>query len=495
MRLIAILSMLFAGSVLATPLPEPSASRLPRWRGFNLLEKFCFNGTRQPFLEEDFRMIADFGFNFVRLPVDYRGYISGGDWEKFDEASLSQIDQAVAWGGKYGIHVCINLHRAPGWTVAQPPEAKDLWTDSEAQRVAALHWGMFARRFRGIPNTRLSFNLFNEPSIKDGAAYAGVVRKMLDAIREQDAERLVLCDGMAWGAVPVDELIPLGVGQMTRGYTPFQLTHFGASWVGDNSRWQTPRWPATAGTNGALLSPHKGAQAHHPLIIEGAFEANSLLRITLVTLSSKATLSICDPTGEIHRQEWTAGPDKGPWARAELDPKWNIWRSSGAVDVRVKLPRGTPRIEIRTVDGDWLEIGSIGVTRPGDGNEASVVLENRWDSIPEPMIYQPESAALGIIRDKEWLRKETVIPWLNLQSKGVGVMIGEWGAFHKTPHEITLKWAADCLANWKECGWGWALWNFRGPFGILDSDRDDVRYEDYQGHKLDRRFLELLQRN
>jgi endoglucanase len=27
---------------------------------------------------------------------------------------------------------------------------------------------------------------------------------------------------------------------------------------------------------------------------------------------------------------------------------------------------------------------------------------------------------------------------------------------------------------------------------VLDSGRDDVAYEDYKGHKLDRRMLELL---
>ena len=51
----------------------------------------------------------------------------------------------------------------------------------------------------------------------------------------------------------------------------------------------------------------------------------------------------------------------------------------------------------------------------------------------------------------------------------------------------------DCLANWKEAGWGWALWNFRGSFGILDSERRDVAFESWHGQKLDRAMLELLQ--
>ncbi len=31
-----------------------------------------------------------------------------------------------------------------------------------------------------------------------------------------------------------------------------------------------------------------------------------------------------------------------------------------------------------------------------------------------------------------------------------------------------------------------------GDFGPLDSKRTDVTYEDYKGHKLDRRMLELI---
>jgi endoglucanase len=46
--------------------------------------------------------------------------------------------------------------------------------------------------------------------------------------------------------------------------------------------------------------------------------------------------------------------------------------------------------------------------------------------------------------------------------------------------------------NWKEAGWGWALWNFRGSFGILDSGRSDTAYEDFRGRKLDRKLLDLL---
>jgi len=34
--------------------------------------------------------------------------------------------------------------------------------------------------------------------------------------------------------------------------------------------------------------------------------------------------------------------------------------------------------------------------------------------------------------------------------------------------------------------------SFRGSFGVLDSGRKDVAYEDFRGHKLDREMLDLL---
>jgi hypothetical protein len=81
----------------------------------------------------------------------------------------------------------------------------------------------------------------------------------------------------------------------------------------------------------------------------------------------------------------------------------------------------------------------------------------------------------------------------DLARMGVGVHCGEGGAFNKTPHNVVLAWLRDVLEILTGHGIGLALWNFRGSFGILDSGRTDVQYEDFHGHKLDRELLALLQ--
>jgi endoglucanase len=267
---------------------------------------------------------------------------------KLRDEELKHIDQAVALGRKHRVHVNLNFHRAPGYCVNPPKEPLDLWTDEKALDACAFHWAAFARRYKGIPNSELSFDLLNEPPDIKEAAYARVVRRLVGAIRSEDPRRLVIADGLRWGRDPVLSLADLGIAQSTRGYDPMRISHHKANWVRGSDQWPEPSWPLTL---------------------------------------------------------------------KEAD----IWT-------------------------------------------------------------------------KERLKKDRIEPWQALEKKGVGVHVGEWGAFNRTPHKVALPWMRDCLELWKEAGWGWAMWNFRGAFGILDSGRTDVAYEEFRGHKLDREMLALIQK-
>jgi endoglucanase len=327
---------------------DATASHLPRWRGFNLLEKFTKRRDgNSPFSETDFAWIAELGFDFVRLPMSYLCWTDASDWLKLREDELKHIDDAVDWGRKHGIHVNMNFHRAPGYCVNPPKEPLDLWTDEKALEACAFHWAHFAKRYKGIPNSRVSFDLLNEPGDIPEDRYGRVVRRLVGAIRAEDPDRLVIADGLRWGNKPVLSLADLKIAQSTRGYQPSRISHYKANWMQGSDKWPEPTWPLT--------------------IKEG-----------------------------------------------------DVW-------------------------------------------------------------------------DKERLRKEQIEPWKALQGRGAGVHVGEWGAYQFTPHPVVLAWMRDYLGLWKEAGWGWSMWNFRGSFGILDSNRQDVAYEDWHGHKLDRQMVELIQ--
>jgi endoglucanase len=86
-------------------------------------------------------------------------------------------------------------------------------------------------------------------------------------------------------------------------------------------------------------------------------------------------------------------------------------------------------------------------------------------------------------------------PWIDLVQQGVGVHCGECGSWKMTPHGVFMAWFTDVLDILTAAGIGFATWNFIGDFGILDSGREDVVYEDWYGHKLDRQMLELMQKH
>jgi endoglucanase len=241
----------------------------------------------------------------------------------------------------------LNLHRGPGYCINPPAEPLNLWEDEEAQRQFDFQWLQFARRYKGIPSSQLSFDLLNEPARTQREVYVNVVRRAVKAIRSEDSDRLIISDGFQVGREPVFEFTDLGIAQSTRGYAPSRLTHYKASWVQGES-WPEPTWPL----------------------------------------------------------------------------------------------------------------------RQGDQ-----------------------------LLDRDWLYQTTIRPWKKLEEAGVGVHIGEWGAYRPVPYPVALSWMRDCLSLWNEAGWGWALWNLRGGFGIVDSEREGATYEQFHGHQLDRKMLALLQQS
>lgn len=141
----------YAHNVCARSTDSPSAGPLtiPRWRGFNLLEMFTMR-SKGDFAEDDFKYISDWGFDFVRLPLCYRLWTVDGDDYKINEAMLQKLDRAIEFGQKYNIHVCLNFHRGPGYSVNREfIEPHSLWKDKSALDAFVFHWTMIAKRYKG----------------------------------------------------------------------------------------------------------------------------------------------------------------------------------------------------------------------------------------------------------------------------------------------------------------------------------------------------------
>ena len=499
---LCLLPVLLFGCAHADTLPTPTYKQLPMWHGFNLREKLYAtkvqasasaddNGARKKFSEEDFQIIHELGFNFVRIPMDYRCWIVDGDWEKFDEEILKDIDEAIEFGKKYDIHVCLNLHRAPGFTVAKPAEPRDLWTDPEAQRVCKLHWQMFARRYKDVDPKYLSFNLFNEPVGVSEENYVKVVKMLVEAIHAENPNRVIIADGLYWGYIPVKSLYGVPVAQATRGYQPMPITHCKAPWT-EFGRYPAPAWPFPdanvwfAGENFAGGNPQ---QVMTPLQINLALDKPAKFRIKIGRVSQHITLHAILDGKEVWQKEFTTGPGKGEWEKENYIPSAGIYQNYYNKNYEIDLPANAKQLVIKASKGDFCNVLELGITPQGEA-EKRLIVQSEYRAKNTPLKFNQNMWDVKY-NGREWHWQKYIEPWLDVK-RHAGVFVGEFGCYNQTPHEITLAWMEDCLRNWQEAGFGWALWQLRGAFGILDSDRKDVEYEDFHGHKLDRKMLDLL---
>lgn len=342
---------------------------LPMWRGFNLLDFFLPDPQRayRSTTEEELKWMADWGFDFIRIPMSYPSYlefdrsrdITPEEVYQVSEEALEKVDQLVHMVNKYGMHASINLHRAPGYCInAGFHEPYNLWKDAGAQEAFLWHWSMWAKRYKEKDRRDISFDLLNEPAwIEDmndqhspkvlipGDTYANLVIRTAEAIWAENPDHLVIADGNQVGTKVIDGITHLPIGQSCRGYYPHMISHY-----------------------------------------------------------------------------------KAPWAMKDIE---NL--------PELKYPG--------EVDGQYL------------GRE---------------------------------MLEEFYAPWIELVKSGVGVHCGECGAYNKTPHRIFLDWFGDVVDILTSNGIGFALWNFNGDFGVLNSGRKDVDYEDWYGQKLDRKLLDLI---
>ena len=245
---------------LPADLPVTLSKHIPRYRGFNIQwERRAGDNTKPAFQESDFAMMQEWGFNFARLPLSYWIWGKPADWPYINDEPLGEIDRAIDLGKEYAVHVNLNFHRIPGYCInGRELEPADLFTGhkdeaARALKAACFHWAHFARRYKSVPSSQLSFDLINEPPKMRSyegyfeERYVEVVRALVGAIRAEDPHRLIFADGINIGQNPVLDLANLNLVQSTRGYQPKAISHHGATWVplDEYETMKTPVWPLT----------------------------------------------------------------------------------------------------------------------------------------------------------------------------------------------------------------------------------------------------------
>ena len=218
--------------------------------GFNAQWAYSRGHMPAP-LPADTRMLdfmAKYDFKFLRLPTDYRFWIDDLEGQ-VHESFLKLIDSYVHESVSRGIHISLNLHRAPGYCInGWEEESTNLWADERPQIAFHRLWEVVAERYKGKYKDLMSFDLVNEPPAVGQRGFTRdihqqVIRSVTGAIRKIDPGRTVVINGLAGGHLAMPELADLNVVHSGRGYQPMLVSHYKAEWWDGSKGMPVPSYP------------------------------------------------------------------------------------------------------------------------------------------------------------------------------------------------------------------------------------------------------------
>ena len=183
---------------------------------------------------EDIIRIKRWGFDHVRLPVDYELLEEKGHPGRYTGCGFDYIDRCLGWCDKAGLRVILDLHKAPGYAFDEQ-EQNDLEENPEKQERFTALWLEMSRRFSSVDQDLLAFELLNEIVFNDEKKWNDILKTTILAIRSIDENRMILFGGNYYSSV--DTLIDLpeftdeNILPKFHFYLPLSVTHQKAYWV------------------------------------------------------------------------------------------------------------------------------------------------------------------------------------------------------------------------------------------------------------------------
>ena len=156
---------------------------------------------------EDIHLLKKLGFNSVRIPFNYRLFLSADDPSKLEGDGYRLLDRVVKWSKQEGLYVILDMHAAPGGQTGDNIDDSFgypfLFESSESQELTVKIWQKIATQFQN-ESTVLGYDLLNEPiATHFDANYFNpklepLYRKIVSGIRTVDKNHIIFLGGAQW---------------------------------------------------------------------------------------------------------------------------------------------------------------------------------------------------------------------------------------------------------------------------------------------------------
>ena len=248
---LGVFALLFAATAAGAAIPANPAGFVIR-RGTNLShwlsQDFGWQPRSQWITENDFRFIAQAGFDHVRLPIDEKEM-----WREDGAQNKEAFDlllQGIGWARAHNLRVIVDLHtvRTHHFNAANEGGHNTLFTDPKAQEAFFDLWRQLSAHLRDQPVGAVAYEIMNEPVADDHEQWNRLIASAHAVIRKLEPDRVLIIGSNRWQIPPTLPFLKVPAGDRniilsTHTYSPFLFTHYTANWVPTKANTGSVRYP------------------------------------------------------------------------------------------------------------------------------------------------------------------------------------------------------------------------------------------------------------
>ena len=183
--------------------------------------------------EKDFDVIASWGLDHVRIPVDYN-ILENDDGSEYRQEGFERLHRAFRWARERNLKVVLDLHKTAGFSFDSGEKEEGFFSNPAFQNRFCRLWQRLATEF--YEPEQIAFELLNE--VTDPGfiqVWNRVAADCIAGIRAIAPDSLILV-GSYWNnsAQAVKDLDPPADERVIYNfhcYEPIRFTHQGARWV------------------------------------------------------------------------------------------------------------------------------------------------------------------------------------------------------------------------------------------------------------------------
>lgn len=526
----------------AASLPAVDGSNILQLRGFVLSDGGSYDSRNMKYSDSDLRMIANWGFKSIRLMVTYQTFFDK-NVTHVNLDQLKKLDSLIAAAMKYNIHINLLTFSLPGrWTSFDYTTYKttgdlDLFTNQSRQLEANRLWALITNRYKGVPNSILSFCPIWEaqnhalssglpvPKYSDKDV-ANVYVQVIQTIKEIDPSRTVVFEPTANNVYQdiikessyirdaVLAKFPDAIMMSNFCEMPFVYAEMTAESDKNidmqNHSMFKPDYPTT------IYAAQYHLDKNTPFVLDGTLKGGTTIDIYLSRVSGNGTFTISADSNALYSEKLTSRTYK---ADSPLSRYYPYAKSEKLI--HVTLPSDAEKVEIN-FDGQSFEWSGIDIILPEDYSVQRWWFMSSYDALLKGVEFtKPELRSTSTIslspnsfdsgnpvtihEDITYSspdivaqsNRKTIDDWVKSMSEYSPTLIVRFENAHFNigcAHDSAMRYYSDLLAALDQYGMGWY---FNDYDSILSADRTlfagikPVMYSN--GRQIDAEMMKLLQ--